>query len=97
MPNEPTEPIVKYAPPIPAMSPARITFRYRIAMTRMPTVSAATRVLADRPGAQAPAGPEQPDLHHGEQRVRDVQEDGRVEEDRADDRDVAEQRDLHTG
>ena len=41
-PNEPTEPIVKYAPPIPAMSPARMTFRYRYARTRMPTVSAAT-------------------------------------------------------
>src|SRR6516162_6098899 len=41
-PNAPTEPIVKYAPPIPAISPEMITFRYRIASTRMPTVSAAT-------------------------------------------------------
>src|SRR6516162_3069187 len=41
-PNAPTEPIVKYAPPIPAMSPEMITFRYRTASTRMPTVSAAT-------------------------------------------------------
>ena len=41
-PNEPTEPMVKYAPPMPAMSPARMTFLYRMASTRMPTVSAAT-------------------------------------------------------
>ena len=41
-PNEPTEPIVKYAPPMPAISPAMMTFRYRMASTRMPTVSAAT-------------------------------------------------------
>jgi hypothetical protein len=41
-PNEPTDPIVKYAPPIPAMSPEMMTFLYRIASTRMPTVSAAT-------------------------------------------------------
>src|SRR5437667_11565763 len=42
IPNDPTDPIEKYAPPIPAMSPARMTFRYRSASTRMPTVSAAT-------------------------------------------------------
>ena len=33
---------MKYAPPIPAMSPAMMTFLYRVASTRMPTVSAAT-------------------------------------------------------
>src|SRR6202035_535892 len=42
MPNDPTEPIVKYAPPMPAMSPARITLRYRRESTWIPTVSAAT-------------------------------------------------------
>src|SRR6202035_903248 len=42
MPNDPTEPIVKYAPPMPAMSPARITLRYRRESTWIPTVSSAT-------------------------------------------------------
>ncbi len=95
MPNEPTEPIVKYAPPMPAISPARMTFRYRVGDHPDADRVGRHRVLADRPGAQAPAGPGEPDLHPGEHDVRDVQEDGRVEEDRPDDRDVAQQRDLH--
>src|SRR5581483_7067282 len=38
----PTEPTVRYAPPMPASRPEMITLRYLVAYTRMPTVSAAT-------------------------------------------------------
>ena len=41
LPNDPTDPMVRNAPPIPATSPARITLRYRVSLTLMPTVSAA--------------------------------------------------------
>ena len=48
--------------PRPAKRPPIMTFRYRSRMTSIPTVSAALRMLADGPGAQAPARAEQPDL-----------------------------------
>src|SRR5215475_5486930 len=40
--KKPTEPTVRYAPPIPATRPPRMTLRYLFHCTRMPTVSAAT-------------------------------------------------------
>ena len=39
--NAPTEPMVKNAPPSPAIAPASSTLRYRVRSTLMPTVSAA--------------------------------------------------------
>ena len=41
LPNAPTEPSVKYAPPRPATAPASDTFQNRVPLTLMPTVSAA--------------------------------------------------------
>ncbi len=63
--NAPTEPIVRNAPPRPAID-ARRGSRCGSACrsTLMPTVSAALRVLADGARAQAPAGAEQRDVDH---------------------------------
>ena len=52
------------------------------------------RVLADRAGAQAPAGPEQPDVDRDDQDVGEVDDHGGVEQQRPDHRDAAEQGEL---
>ena len=41
LPNAPTAPTVKYAPPSPATNPAKITFLYLSLFTLIPTESAA--------------------------------------------------------
>ena len=80
---------------MPAMSPAMMTFRYRIASTRMPTVSAATGCSPIARVRSPHRVRNSPTCTTISSDVGDVQEDDRVEEDRPDDRDVAEQRDLH--
>ena len=63
--NVPTEPMVRYAPPMPAISPPRMTLRYRVASTRMPTVSAAVGCSPTARTPQPPPRAEQADLHEG--------------------------------
>ena len=94
VPKEPTEPTVRYAPPIPAIMPPRMTLRYLVSQHPDADRVGRGRVLAHGADPQPPAGAEQADLDAGISDVGDVQEDGRVEEDRADDRDVAEHGDL---
>jgi len=38
LPNDPTDPMVRNAPPIPATRSARMTLRYRVSRTLMPTL-----------------------------------------------------------
>ena len=73
---------------MPASTPPRITFEYRVRITFSPTVSAARGCSPDRADPQAPAGPEQAHVDDDEQDRGQIDEDVLVEQDRPDDRDL---------
>ena len=71
---------------------------HHVAVADAPDVDAdgvgGPRVLADRAGAQPPAGAEQPDVDDDDEDVHQVDDDVGVEQQRAEDRDVGQPRDA---